>query len=376
MHLKLIRYLCCPMETLKTSQQIVVTLDAGGTNFVFGAMADGRPIGQSITKSSQAHDLDLCLNTLVSGFTEIIESLPEPPIAISFAFPGPADYRNGVIGGYLPNFPSFRDGVALGPMLEQRFGIPVYINNDADLFAYGEAAGGALPRINKMLEEAGSAKRYRNLLGYTFGTGFGFGFVMDGKLNLGDNSCVETFCLKHRDYPQYIVEDGVAIRAVKRVYRKLSGDKRELEPRDIFNIAEGTAEGNAEAAKESFATLGRVAGDAMATAVTLMDGIIVIGGGLTGASKYFMPALLEEMRAEIATMSGDKLNRVQMRVYNLDDKTEFEEFARGNSTKIKVYGSDHEVDYDPVKRIGVTLSDIGASNAVSLGAYLYAVNNK
>ncbi len=376
MHLKLIRYLCCPMETLKTSQQIVVTLDAGGTNFVFGAMADGRPIGQNITKPSQAHDLDLCLNTLVSGFTEIIESLPEPPIAISFAFPGPADYRNGVIGGYLPNFPSFRDGVALGPMLEQRFGIPVYINNDADLFAYGEAAGGALPRINKMLEEAGSAKRYRNLLGYTFGTGFGFGFVMDGKLNLGDNSCVETFCLKHRDYPQYIVEDGVAIRAVKRVYRELSGDKRELEPRDIFNIAEGTAEGNAEAAKESFATLGRVAGDAMATAVTLMDGIIVIGGGLTGASKYFMPALLEEMRAEIATMSGDKLNRVQMRVYNLDDKTEFEEFARGNSTKIKVYGSDHEVDYDPVKRIGITLSDIGASNAVSLGAYLYAVNNK
>ena len=376
MYLKLIRYLCCPMETLKTSQQIVVTLDAGGTNFVFGAMADGRPIGQSITKPSQAHNLDLCLNTLVSGFTEIIESLPEPPIAISFAFPGPADYRNGVIGGYLPNFPSFRDGVALGPMLEQRFGIPVYINNDADLFAYGEAAGGALPRINKMLEEAGSAKRYRNLLGYTFGTGFGFGFVMDGKLNLGDNSCVETFCLKHRDYPQYIVEDGVAIRAVKRVYRELSGDKRELEPRDIFNIAEGTAEGNAEAAKESFATLGRVAGDAMATAVTLMDGVIVIGGGLTGASKYFMPALLEEMRAEIATMSGDKLNRVQMRVYNLDDKTEFEEFARGNSTKIKVYGSDHEVDYDPVKRIGVTLSDIGASNAVSLGAYLYAVNNK
>lgn len=363
------------MRTLDTSKQIVVTLDAGGTNFVFGAMSEGKPLGQSITKPSQAHDLDLCLATLIAGFSEIIDSLPEPPVAISFAFPGPADYRNGVIGGYLPNFPSFRDGVALGPMLEERFGIPVYINNDADLFAYGEAAGGALPRINKMLEEAGSAKRYRNLLGYTFGTGFGFGFVMDGKLNLGDNSCVETFCLKHRDFPEYIVEDGVAIRAVKRVYRELSGDERELQPKDIFDIAEGTAEGNTEAAKESFATLGRVAGDAMATAATLMDGIIVIGGGLTGASKYFMPALLEEMRAKIKTMSGDKLNRVQMRVYNLDDKAEFEEFARGNSTKIKVYGSNREVDYDPIKRIGVTLSDIGASNAVSLGAYLYAIDN-
>ena len=363
------------MKQQDNSQKIVVTLDAGGTNFVFGAMCDGKPIGDSLTLPSMAHDLDLCLGTLIKGFEQTISSLPYAPVAISFAFPGPADYRNGVIGGFLPNFPSFRDGVALGPMLEEHFGIPVFINNDADLFAYGEAMGGALPRINRMLEEAGSAKRYRNLLGFTFGTGFGFGFVMDGRLNLGDNSCVETFCLKHRDYPEFIVEDGIAIRAVKRVYRELSGDDRELEPKDIYNIAEGTLEGNTEAAKEAFATQGRVAGDAMATAVTLMDGVIVIGGGLAGASKYFMPALLEEMRSKIKTMSGDSLNRVQMNIYNLDDKAEFEQFARGNSTKIKVYGSDKYVTYDPEKRVGITISDIGASNAVSLGAYLYAIDN-
>lgn len=363
------------MKQLTNSEKIVVTLDAGGTNFVFGAMCDGKPIGQSLTLPSSAHDLDLCLNTLISGFEQVINSLPERPVAISFAFPGPADYRNGVIGGYLPNFPSFRDGVALGPMLEHKFGIPVFINNDADLFAYGEAMGGALPRINRRLEECGSEKRYRNMLGYTFGTGFGFGFVMDGKLNLGDNSCVETFCLKHSLHPEYIVEDGVAIRAVKRVYRELTEDSRELEPKDIFDIAEGKLEGDAEAAKRAFETLGRVAGDAMATAVTLMDGIIVIGGGLAAASKYFMPALLSEMRSRIRTMSGDELNRVQMNVYNLDDEAEFKNFASGSSTKIKVYGTDKEVVYDPEKRVGITISDIGASNAVSLGAYLYAIDN-
>lgn len=363
------------MRNNTPNNAIVVTLDAGGTNFVFGAMRNYEAIGDTITLPSSAHDLDKCLNTLIEGFSQIIATLPEKPVAISFAFPGPADYRNGIIGGYLPNFPSFRDGVALGPMLEEKFGIPVFINNDADLFAYGEAAGGALPRINQKLEAMGVTKRCHNLLGYTFGTGFGFGFVMDGKLNLGDNSCVETFCLKHRDTPQYIVEDGVSIRAIKRVYRELSGDDRALEPYDIYRIAEGEIEGNSEAAKESFATLGRVAGDAMATAATLMDGIIVIGGGLTGASKYFMPALLAEMRGEIETMSGDKLNRVQMKVYNLDNDAELKEFAKGNSTKIKVYGSDREVVYDPVKRIGVTLSEIGASRAVSLGAYLYALDN-
>ena len=101
--------------------------------------------------------------------------------------------------------------MALGPFLQKKFGIPVFINNDGDLYAYGEALGGALPEVNKRLEEAGSSKRYHNLIGYTFGTGFGVGTVIDGRLNRGDNSCVETFCLKHPDMPDIIVEDGVAI---------------------------------------------------------------------------------------------------------------------------------------------------------------------
>ena len=83
----------------------------------------------------------------------------EKPVAISFAFPGPADYPNGIIGGYLPNLPSLRDGVALGPFLEEKFGVPVFINNDGDLYAYGEALGGVLPQVNAKLEYLGSSKR-------------------------------------------------------------------------------------------------------------------------------------------------------------------------------------------------------------------------
>ena len=120
-----------------TDRRIVVTLDAGGTNFVFGAMRGCEYITDPVTYPSNAHDLSLCLDTMVRGFREIMSRIEEKPAAISFAFPGPADYRNGIIGGYLPNFPSFRDGVALGPYLEREFGVPVFINNDGDLFAYG-----------------------------------------------------------------------------------------------------------------------------------------------------------------------------------------------------------------------------------------------
>ena len=355
--------------------RVVITLDSGGTNLVFGAMQANKFIVEPITLPSHAEDLDKCLATMVDGFRNVISHLSEKPAAISFAFPGPADYPNGIIGGYLPNFPSFRDGVALGPFLEATFGIPVFINNDGDLFAYGEALGGALPAVNARLEALNSPKRYKNLVGYTFGTGFGVGIVVDNRLNRGDNSCVETFCLRHKKMPEIIVEEGVAVRAVKRVYGELSGDPDHgLEPKDICEIADGKRPGNVEAARQAFAEMGEIAGDAMATAVTLVDGLIVIGGGITAARKWIMPSLLKELRSKMRTLSGDELNRVQMKVYDLDDEAEFREFAQGSMKPLKVYGTDRYVAYDPQKRIGVTISKLGASQAISVGAYAFALS--
>lgn len=363
------------MANYRTDSRVVLTLDAGGTNMVFGAMQGGEFIIDPITLPSNAQNLDLCLETMTVGFKSVISKLKEKPAAISFAFPGPADYPNGIIGGYLPNFPSFRDGVALGPFLQDKFGVPVFINNDGDLYAYGEALGGILPEVNGKLAASGSSKRYHNLIGYTFGTGFGIGTFINGQLNRGDNSCVETFCLPHKKISGVIVEDGVAVRAVKRVYGELSGQPdHKFEPKDIFDIAEGTREGNRNAAVRAFEELGEVAGDAMATAVTLIDGLIVIGGGITAARKYIMPALFRSLRSKLHTLGGEEVNRVQMKVYDLDNEEEFAEFAKGEQRSLKVYGSDREVMYDPQKRIGVAISRMGASKAISVGAYTFALD--
>lgn len=355
--------------------RIVATLDAGGTNFVFGAMQAQKFIIEPISIPADAHNLDLCLKNLVKGFRMVFDSLKEKPVAISFAFPGPADYKNGIIGGYLPNFPSFREGVALGAFLEKQFGVPVYINNDGDLFTYGEALCGVLPEINARLKDAGSTKEYQNLIGYTWGTGLGIGVVVNGRLNRGDNSCVETFCLRHRDMPDIIAEEGVSIRAVQRVYGELCGNAcHGLTPKDICDIADGKQPGDKEAAQRAFATLGRVAGAAIATAVTITDGLVVIGGGLAGASRWIMPALLQEMRSTIHTLSGDEVGLMQMQVFDLENADEFKLFAKGEVKKVKVYGEDFYVDYDCMKRTGIALSKQGASKAVSVGAYAFALS--
>ena len=364
-----------PKNMYNSDNRIVITLDAGGTNLVFGAMQGCRYIAGPITYPSNSDNLNKCLNTMVKGFEEIIEQLPQAPVAISFAFPGPADYANGIIGGYLPNFPSFRHGVALGPYLEEKFGLPVFINNDGDLFAYGEALCGVLPEINRRLEEAGSKKRYKNLIGYTFGTGFGIGLVINGQLNRGDNSCVETFCLPHKTKDGIIVEEGVAVRAIKRVYAEESGyTGNNLEPKEICEIADGVRPGNVKAARKAFAEFGATAGNAMAITAQLIDGIIVIGGGITAARHHLLPSLLKELRDNFHTLGGDNVRRVQMEVFDLDDPDEMESFLHGNSRTIKVPGTDREVVYDDMKRIGIAFSKMGASNAISAGAYAYALS--
>lgn len=360
----------------KNDSRTVITLDAGGTNFVFSAMRGYEFIVDPITTPSNAHDLSLCLATMVEGFENVIARLDDKPVAISFAFPGPADYKAGIIGGYLPNFPSFRDGVALGPFLSERFGLPVYINNDGDLFAFGEAIGGILPEINRRIRELGGTRQYTNLLGFTFGTGLGIGSVVSGHLNLGNNSCVETFCLPNKLMPGIIVEDGAAIRAVTREYGRLAGcPDHGMTPYDIFLVAEGQKEGNQEAARKSFELFGETAGDAFATAITLTDSLVVIGGGLTGAAKYIKPALLRELRSSLKTIGGDDVQRVQMRVFDLDDELEFAKFVVGDSRQIPVIGTDRCVTYDPMKRTGIAVSKLGASKAISIGAYAYALTS-
>lgn len=354
----------------------VITLDAGGTNFVFGAIRANEFAVDPIVLPSHADNLDECLKTIVEGFERVILTLDRDPVAISFAFPGPADYSRGIIGGFMPNFPSFSDGVALGDFLQERFGLPVWINNDADLFAYGEALAGALPEINARLEAAGSIKRFHNLLGFTWGTGFGFGMAVGNRMHRGDNCCIEIYCLRNRMYPDSIVEDSVSVRGIKRVYGELSGvADHGLEPKDIYEIAAGERTGDRVAAMGAFEEFGRIAGDAFATVVSLLDGLIVVGGGLTGARRFIMPSLLAEMRGTIGRIpAGERTERIPLAVYDLDDDEQFERFARGEQQQLRVYGSNRSVVYDSEKRTGIVFSKLGASRAVSLGAYAYALN--
>ncbi|RXG13202.1 glucokinase [Leeuwenhoekiella aestuarii] len=352
-----------------------MTLDAGGTNFVFSALQSGEEIITPITLASNSDNLEVCLHTIIEGFQEVKKSLNTmEPEAISFAFPGPADYKNGIIGD-LVNLPAFRGGVALGPMLEEIFGIPTLINNDGDLFAYGEAVGGLLPTINKSLAESGLSRRYKSLIGITLGTGYGGGIVVNNQVCLGDNSAAgEIWLTRNFIKPKTVVEESVSIRAIQRVYTEQSGDSTVLSPKDIFKIACGDAEGNKKAAIAAFEEMAVAVAESLANVIALIDAPVVIGGGIAGASRFIISKIIEHLSGSIYDLEGNAMPRVISGVYNIDDPKDLADFLSDSETEVNIPFSSKKASYNKEKRVAIGISKLGTSTAVCFGAYALALD--
>jgi glucokinase len=361
--------------TLTRDSRTILTLDAGGTSFRFSAFRGGVPTADELSLPTEGDHLEHCLANLHIGFSTVMAQCLEPPVAISFAFPGPANYARGIIGD-APNLPGFRGGVALGPWLEEKFGLPVFINNDGDLFALGEALVGLLPALNHHLRAAGSSRRYRNLLGLTLGTGLGGGVVRNGELMLGDNGMAsEIWSLRSHRLPSSPAEEELSIRAVRRGYAERAGIDfaGAPEPRLIHAIALGHHPGSASAARETFASFGEALGELLCDLLPMIDGVAVIGGGLAAAYPLFVASTMKVLRGEFAGPLGLGTSRLVQAVFDLSDPHGSVTFAQDTSHSVALPASVRTIEYDPIARLGIAPSQLGTSRAIQLGAYAFAL---
>jgi len=96
----------------------------------------------------------------------------EKPIAIGVSCGGPLDSKNGLILSP-PNLPGW-DEVPIVKWLEERTGARAFLQNDANACALAEWRFGA-------------GKGSENMIFLTFGTGFGAGLILNGRLYAGTN---------------------------------------------------------------------------------------------------------------------------------------------------------------------------------------------
>lgn len=358
-----------------TDDRIILTLDAGGTNFVFSAIQSNKAITKPYTLPAEADDKHKCIKNIIDGFKHINSLTEKKASAISFAFPGPADYELGILGN-LPNFKAFNGNVPLGPILEGEFELPVFINNDGNLFAYGEALSGYLPYINERIVNAGGIKQFKNILGLTLGTGFGGGIVINNNLIVGDSSCgAEVHNTLNKFNTDWNAEESISTRAIQRVYSQECGMpfSDTLMPRDIAEIANGNLPGNRIGAIAAFKHFGEALGSSIANIVTVIDGLVVLGGGITAAWDLFSSYMFNEINRKYNHFTGYETNRLSINIFDLEDEKIFREFAIGNIQSIGIPGTRKRIEFDALPRTGVGVTKIGASHAIALGAYSFAL---
>ena len=90
------------------------------------------------------------------------------------------------------------------------------------------------------------------------------------------------------------------------------------------------------------------------------------------------------MNKPFHTNAGEDITRMEVSVFNLEDEEDMKKFLKGDIRTVKVPFSDKTITYDfyaittepeseILKQI-VGVTRLGTENAISLGAYYYAVN--
>jgi glucokinase len=286
----------------KTLESLVLAVDLGGTNF---RLALVNPAGEIVHRSSRptskGEGTKIFVRQLAAAMLELTAAagISEAQVqAVGMGIPGQVERDQGRVVK-APNIPEL-DQVGLGPALAEMLPWPVALDNDANLFAWGEAAMGA-------------GRGEQNLLGITLGTGVGGGLVLGGKLwqgskgtaaeighltiepggercNCGNQGCLETLASATWTVKWTVAQ--LAAGAESSLQPLWQQNPRELTAHRIYQAA---AAGD-RLAQKSFHRVGRALGQAIAGVVHLLGiPLIILGGNFAQAWEQFIPSLEMEL---------------------------------------------------------------------------------
>ena len=156
--------------------EMVIGVDLGGTH-LRTALIDrsGTILRRQRTTAGIAFGVDHTTQKLVAECRAQMEAAREEggqAVGIGLGVAGKIDHRRGWVV-FSPNLPAMRD-YPLGPKLEAALGLPVLLENDANVYGIGESWVGA-------------GRGIPNWVGLTLGTGVGGCLILDGRLWDGDN---------------------------------------------------------------------------------------------------------------------------------------------------------------------------------------------
>jgi len=278
--------------------------DIGGTDIKF-ILLDGN--GEVTSRCSFETDArggpDQALRRVAEEIEALLESnnlRRQDLSALGVGAAGPLDTLRGILV-QAPNLPGW-EGTPITDILRVKLGMPVFLENDANLAAFGE-------------HRAGAGKGSDNIICLTLGTGIGSGIIIDREIfcgalgagaelghitinpsgamcNCGNRGCLEAMASATAvaRMARHILHEGRG-----RVISELvAGDEEKVTAETVHQAAikgDGDAAGILEKA-------GRYLGMGIASAVNIFaPQMVIIGGGMMSAGDFILkPARDEAMR--------------------------------------------------------------------------------
>jgi glucokinase len=277
----------------------VVGVDMGGTKLLAGALDENLNVHHRAHRDMRELELDPLLDVVVEAVSEVRDAAEVPIDAVGFGIPCTIDQTRGVAVQAV-NLPiidvPFRD------LMAERLGLPVFVDNDANVAALAE-------------HRFGAAQGTRHSVTLTIGTGIGGGLVLNDRLYRGSvgagaelghmvvemdgppcqGNCPNRGCLE-------AVASGTALarearEAAEREPESALGQAA-ASGRDVTGplVTELAHDGD-EVSREVLALVGRRIGVGISSLVNVFNPeAVVVGGGVMGAGDL----LLEPARAEVA----------------------------------------------------------------------------
>lgn len=240
----------------------ILGIDLGGTNLRGGVVKENNLSGiisQRITARSTVEEV-------LDEIFHFVDKLISPGIqAIGIGVPGLV--VDGIVYDVV-NIPSWKE-ISFQKLMEERYRIPVAINNDANCFALGEFY-------------FGKGKGSDSMIGLTIGTGLGSGIITNKKLYSGNNCGAGEFGMI--DYLDQCYEYYASGQFFQNVHN-INGEV----------VFENSMQGDKECIR-MYEEFGVHLGNAIKTILYATDvSLIVLGGSVSKAFPFFSPAMMKQI---------------------------------------------------------------------------------
>lgn len=293
-------------------QPLVVGIDIGGTNTVFGLIdAQGNIYHHGSIATTCSDTVEGFLAELYKALWPILDKAGGAAHIKGIGIGAPnGNYYTGTVE-YAPNL-RWKGIVPLRDLVQQKFGLPVILTNDANAAAMGEMIYGA-------------AKGMKDFIMITLGTGVGSGIVANGNVIYGHDGFAGELghCVVipngrphwatdlRGSLEAYASATGVVITARellaadtqhKSLLHQIASDK--LDSKTVYEAAIG----GDLLAQEVFALTGKILGEAFANFVMFSSPeAIILFGGLAKAGDLLLQPIRVAMENNILPIFRNKV---------------------------------------------------------------------